>query len=330
MQIVKQNKILRVMLAVFAAVIIVLSVALTVFSVKNNRLSESGAQAYESLSEALGSEQSARAQEASSYQAQIDAQNKAHQSEKDALQQTIADLNRQISTKRAASTQPPVTQSPAVQTGTADLSGKTVYLTFDDGPSPRTPEILKILDQYGVKATFFVINGGKYNQYMKDIVNGGHSIALHSYSHNYSNIYASEENYFADLQKISDVVYEQTGVRSNLIRFPGGSSNTVSRKYSKGIMTRLTKEVAARGYVYFDWNVESGDAAGNRVSAQTIINNCRKVPRNNAVIVLMHDASPKKSTVEALPAVIEYYKKAGCKFAALTTSSPVVHQRVLN
>ena len=242
----------------------------------------------------------------------------------------MADLNRQISIKRAATTQPPVTQSPGVQTGTADLSGKTVYLTFDDGPSPRTPEILKILDQYGVKATFFVINGGKYNQYMKDIVNGGHSIALHSYSHNYSNIYASEENYFADLQKISDVVYEQTGVRSNLIRFPGGSSNTVSRKYSKGIMTRLTKEVAARGYVYFDWNVESGDAASNRVSAQTIINNCRKVPRNNAVIVLMHDASPKKSTVEALPAVIEYYKKAGCKFAALTTSSPVVHQRVLN
>lgn len=330
MQVVKQNKILRVMLAVFAVVIIALSVTLTVFSVKNDRLSESGAQAYESLSEALGSEQSARAQEASSYQAQIDAQNEAHQSEKEALQQTIADLNRQISIKRAASTQPPVTQSPAVQTGTADLSGKTVYLTFDDGPSPRTPEILKILDQYGVKATFFVINGGKYNQYMKDIVNGGHSIALHSYSHSYSNIYASEENYFADLQKISDVVYEQTGVRTNLIRFPGGSSNTVSRKYSKGIMTRLTKEVAARGYVYFDWNVESGDAAGNRVSAQTIINNCRKVPRNNAVIVLMHDASPKKSTVEALPAVIEYYKKAGCKFAALTTSSPVVHQRVSN
>ena len=111
------------------------------------------------------------------------------------------------------------------------------------------------------------------------------------------------------MQKISDVVYEQTGVRSYLIRFPGGSSNTVSRKYSKGIMTRLTKEVSSRGYVYFDWNVESGDAASNRVSAQTIINNCRKVPRNNAVIVLMHDASPKKSTVEALPAVIEYYKK---------------------
>lgn len=333
MQAVNQNKILRVALAVFAVVIIALSVALTVFSVKNDRLSENGVQAgeaYESLSEALGSEQSARAQEASSYQAQIDAQNEAHQSEKDALEQTIADLNRQISIKRAATTQPPVTQSPAVQTGTADLSGKTVYLTFDDGPSPRTPEILKILDQYGVKATFFVINGGKYNQYMKDIVNGGHSIALHSYSHNYSNIYASEENYFADLQKISDVVYEQTGVRSNLIRFPGGSSNTVSRKYSKGIMTRLTKEVSSRGYVYFDWNVESGDAASNRVSAQTIINNCRKVPRNNAVIVLMHDASPKKSTVEALPAVIEYYKKAGCKFAALTASSPVVHQRVLN
>ena len=305
---------------------------MTVFSVKNDRLSENGAQAgeaYERLSEALGSEQSARAQEASSYQAQIDAQNEAHQSEKDALEQTIADLNRQISIKRAATTQPPVTQSPDTRSRVREqqiFREKTVYLTFDDGPSPRTPEILKILDQYGVKATFFVINGGKYNQYMKDIVNGGHSIALHSYSHNYSNIYASEENYFADLQKISDVVYEQTGVRSNLIRFPGGSSNTVSRKYSKGIMTRLTKEVSSRGYVYFDWNVESGDAASNRVSAQTIINNCRKVPRNNAVIVLMHDASPKKSTVEALRLLSNTIKRP----AANLPRSPHLHRSYIS
>ncbi len=329
MRAVQQNKILRIILVAFAVLIVALSVSLTVVSVKNNRLSEAAGE-YESLSGELDSAQAARSEEASSYQAQLDEQSKAFQSEKDALEQTISDLNRQISLKRSTTTTQPATQKPAVQTSTADLSGKTIYLTFDDGPSPRTPEILKILDQYGVKATFFVINGGKYNQYMKDIVNAGHTIALHSYSHSYSTVYASDENYFADLQKISDVVYEQTGVRTKLIRFPGGSSNTVSRKYAPGIMTRLTKEVSSRGYVYFDWNLSSGDASGGKVSAQTIINNCRKVPRSDSVIVLMHDASAKKTTVEALPAVIEYYKAAGCKFAALSESSPTAHQRVLN
>lgn len=330
---IQQIRQLRTVLLICAIIIAVLAVALTVFAVRSHRMTEADVvqeKAYASLSAAFASEQEARSQEGSSYQAQLDEQSKAHASEKDALEATISDLNRQLSLKQAAATSSPSSGSSGSSGSSSDLSQKTIYLTFDDGPSPRTPEILKILDQYGVKATFFVINGGKYNHYMKDIVNAGHAIALHSYTHSYSTIYASESAYFSDLQKISDVVYEQTGVRTKLIRFPGGSSNTVSRKYSSGIMSRLTKQVESKGYVYFDWNLSSGDADGNRVPAQTLINNCRKVPRSNSVIVLMHDASAKKTTVEALPAIIEYYKKAGCKFAKLTESSPTAHQRVLN
>ena len=136
----------------------------------------------------------------------------------------------------------------------------------------------------GVKATFFVKNGGKYNHYMQDIVAQGHTIALHTYTHSYSGIYASDEAYLNDLQQISDLVYSETGVRTKIMRFPGGSSNTVSKKYNQGVMTRMTQKVTEMGYLYYDWNLSSGDAAGGTVPASTIITNCRKVPRHTTVI----------------------------------------------
>ncbi len=279
-----------------------------------------------------------RASEAESYRNQLNEQSSVFADEKNALNQTIADLNKQLAVKRAAEAaanaskpSPNPTPQPVNPGSGKDLSQKTIYLTFDDGPSPRTPEVLKILRDNGVKATFFVTARSKNSShYMKDIVAEGHTIALHTYTHDYAKVYASEEAYFADLQQISDLVYNETGVRTNLIRFPGGSSNTVSRKYCSGIMTRLTQQVADKGYVYFDWNITSGDADKGGSSAQKIINNCRKVPSSNAVIVLMHDSVEKRTTVEALPEVIAYYKAAGCKFAALTESTPPAHQRVAN
>lgn len=335
----KQNQILKIVLVACAILILGLSVAVATTVAKN----KSGLSAeaslsndYESVEQALESEQEARSQEAASYEQQLAEQSAAHESNEARLNQTIADLNKQISIKHslaaatAATTQKPPTPSVASTQKTPDLSGKTIYLTFDDGPSPRTPEILKILKANGVKATFFVINGGKYNAYMKDIVADGHAIGLHSFSHNYKTIYSSEAAYFTDLQKISDVVYQETGVRSEIMRFPGGGSNTVSRKYCSGIMSRLTKRVQEEGYVYFDWNLSSGDAAGGNVSANTIINNCRKVPSSKSVVVLMHDASAKRSTVEALPEVIAYYKAAGCRFAALDKTCATMHQKVAN
>lgn len=340
MKAMKQNKILRYTLLACAAVILILSVVLAVTAVKNKNLRTNGShanEAYQSLSNEYDSMRAAQSSEAESYQNQLNEQSAAFSSEKDALNQTIADLNKQISIKRAseaaatATVTPLPAPAPAPDVpGGADLSAKTVYLTFDDGPSPRTPEVLQILADNGVKATFFVKNGGKYNHYMKDIVAGGHTIALHTYSHDYSAIYASDEAYLNDLQQISDVVYNETGVRSKILRFPGGSSNTVSRKYNRGIMTRMSAKVTEMGYTYYDWNLSSGDASGGKVPASTIINNCRKVPHSNTVIVLMHDAGDKRTTVEALPEVIAYYKAAGCKFAAIDASTPAIHQKVAN
>ena len=336
MKAVKQNSILKVVLIGCADVILILSVVLAVTAVKNKNLRASGdsaAQAYASLSEENASISEARAKEAESYQKQIDEQNAMFSSEKDALNQTIADLNKQISIKRASQAAEKATAPspvPAEQQGSTDLSAKTIYLTFDDGPSARTPEVLQILADNGVKATFFVKNGGKYTHYMQDIVAQGHTIALHTYTHDYASIYSSDEAYLSDLQQISDLVYNETGVRTNIMRFPGGSSNTKSKKYCQGIMTRMTQKVTEMGYLYYDWNLSSGDASGGTVPASTIINNCRKVPRNNTVIVLMHDAGDKRTTVEALPEVIAYYKAAGCNFAAIDENTPPIHQKVAN
>lgn len=207
---------------------------------------------------------------------------------------------------------------------------KVVYLTFDDGPSKNTPRILEILKQENIKATFFVKNAGKYNVHMKAITDAGHTIALHTYSHDYKTIYASEKAYFTDLQNISDLVYLQTGVRSKLIRFPGGSSNTVSRKYCKGIMTALSKSVGDKGYRYFDWNVSSGDAESERVPVASILANCKKIPSSRNLVVLMHDIGAKDTTVEALPAVIAYYKSMGYSFAAITEDTPPLHHGKIN
>lgn len=329
----KQNKLLKYILIGCAAVILILSVVLCVTAVKNKNLKNGGSAASEALvsaSEERESLEAARASEAESYQNQLREQSSAFADEKNALNQTIADLNKQLAVKRAAeaATGAPKPLAPGEY---PDWSNKTIYLTFDDGPSPRTPEVLKILRDNGVKATFFVTHiSGKSSHYMKDIVAEGHTIALHSYTHDYDKIYASEEAYFADLQQISDLVYSETGVRTNLIRFPGGSSNIVSR-FNPGIMTRLTQQVTDKGYVYFDWNVVSGDANRGGATAQQIINNCRKVPKkSDAVIVLMHDSAEKRTTVEALPEVIAYYKAAGCKFATITESTPPAHQRVAN
>ncbi len=210
-------------------------------------------------------------------------------------------------------------------------SGKTVYLTFDDGPSSNTPKILKILDQYNVKATFFVINGGSNNKYMKDIVEKGHTIALHSYTHNYSKIYTSKEAYFNDLNKIHDLVQEQTGVDSKIIRFPGGSSNTVSKKYCKGIMTELTKEVTNNGLVYFDWNVTNGDATGEKTNVEKQLNYVSQYPKKSkTIIVLMHDTDAKDMTVESLPSIIEYYQSQGMNFGVIRQNTPAIHQNVNN
>lgn len=205
-----------------------------------------------------------------------------------------------------------------------------VYLTFDDGPSYNTPKILDILDKYHVKATFFVTGNGKdYNDCIKRAYDAGHTIGLHTYSHDYEKVYSSKQNYFEDLNAIGDMVEEITGHRPHYIRFPGGSSNTVSKNYKEGIMSALSQEVIDRGYQYYDWNLSSSDASGNNVNVDKIIKSATNDDSGNLVI-LFHDAKNKDTTVEALPVVIEYYQKLGFKFMAITDESYTCHHGINN
>lgn len=333
----KKENIIRILICVMAILIISLSIAIVVISHKqksvqtaNYNVGNSLVAAQDELS-SLRDEASRKNDEAASYSQSAQEQDSAFASERDELSKKISELNKQIAFKKAQQTSGPAqpTPKPVPQTPSADGSNKTVYLTFDDGPSPNTLEILRILEENGVKATFFVING-KHNDYMKNIVNSGNAIGLHTYSHDYSSIYSSETAYYNDLQAISDVVYNETGVRADIMRFPGGSSNTVSRKYCEGIMSRVSVGVVDKGYKYFDWNLSSGDANKNGYPKENIIENCKKLPKSNTVIVLMHDSAAKKTTVEALPEVIAYYKSIGCSFGVITSSTPAIHQKVAN
>lgn len=179
---------------------------------------------------------------------------------------------------------------------------RKVYLTFDDGPSSNTDKILDILDEYGVKATFFVVGKEGYNEQYQRIVEDGHTLGMHSFSHKYGEIYQSVDSYKKDFYKLHDFLYEVTGVDTTIARFPGGSSNTVSRVNMKDLIAFLNEE----GVIYFDWNVSSGDATSNYVSADTIkANVLSNVWKYDSVVILFHDASSKGTTVQALPDIIE-------------------------
>lgn len=181
---------------------------------------------------------------------------------------------------------------------------REVYLTFDDGPSGNTGKILDILAEYDVKATFFVVGkeNKEYQPLYNRIVEEGHTLAMHSYSHKYKEIYQSVETYAADLTKLQNFLYQTTGVRCKFCRFPGGSSNTVSEVDMHDLISYLDQ----RGISYFDWNVSSGDAANTYISPEDIVKNCtEKLENYHEAMILMHDATNKNSTVEALPEVIE-------------------------
>lgn len=312
----RKNK--NIVIAVLSAVIVILTVLVVIMSYNMKKAKINDADIMNSFSNIQN--------ELSQKNDEISEQNSIHESEKEELNRKISDLNRQVSLKRKQQAE---SAAAALPNPSPESGGKTIYLTFDDGPSPNTPRIISILNSYGIKATFFVKNTS-YNDYMKDIVNNGNVIALHSYTHDYKTIYSSDEAFYQDLQNISDLVYLQTGVRSNIMRFPGGGSNTVSKKYSPGIMTRLTQGVAERGYIYYDWNCSSGDAMKNTVPKDTIVANCKRVPAAKNVIVLLHDTEAKGTTVEALPEIIEYYLSCGYTFSTITADTPPVHHKVNN
>lgn len=206
-------------------------------------------------------------------------------------------------------------------------TNKTIYLTFDDGPGPYTGKLLNILDEYNVKVTFFVTNQfPTYQKYIKEAYQRGHSIGIHTYSHNF-NIYRSVDAYFDDLNKINEIIKKQTGEYSRIVRFPGGSSNTVSRNYKKGIMKTLASELEVKGYSYFDWNLGSKDTDGLKTSS-SVANQVIKNLGNKTRMVLMHDI--KYYSVDAVKAIIEYGLSNGYTFDKININSPTYHHTINN
>lgn len=205
---------------------------------------------------------------------------------------------------------------------------KIIYLTFDDGPSDYTGKLLDILKKYNVKATFFVTGFGS-DSAIKREYDEGHTVALHSNTHNYSYIYKSLDNYYNDLYKIRDRVKRITGHESNIIRFPGGSSNTVSRRYDGGIhiMSKLVKDVESKGFHYFDWNVSSGDA-GATTSSDKVYSNVVNHLKSDVSVVLQHDS--KSYSVNAVERIIKYGLDNGFTFKALDENSFGAHHGVNN
>ncbi|MDO4963506.1 MAG: polysaccharide deacetylase [bacterium] len=198
-----------------------------------------------------------------------------------------------------------------------------IYLTFDDGPSSSgtTAHILDVLRDEGVSATFFVTGSGP-DYLIKREYDEGHTVALHTSTHEYSSIYSSVDNYFNDLSIIQNRVYNITGEKVNIIRFPGGSNNTVSNNYNNGIMNTLTNEVINRGYNYFDWNVSSGDAGGCSTSTCVYNNVINGLSKSRQNIVLMHDI--KSITSSAIQDIIRYGKENGYVFKKIDqTTTPI-------
>lgn len=205
------------------------------------------------------------------------------------------------------------------------IEGRKVYLTFDDGPSSITNEVLDILKKYNVKATFFVIgkNDSSSLEIYKRIISEGHTLGMHTYSHNYDIIYNSVKQFTNDFDKLYDLLYKTTNEKPKFYRFPGGSSNTVSRLSMK----KFIKVINQKDMIYFDWNVVNGDATGKEYTADEMVDivmsDVRKFENS---VVLMHDSANKQTTIAALPKIIKQLKKEKITILPINeTSKPVQH-----
>ena len=211
---------------------------------------------------------------------------------------------------------------------TVQPEGRSIYLTFDGGPGPYTGRLLDVLSAYGVPATFFVTAAdNRYYDQIGRAYREGHSIGVHTSTHNYQQIYSSEEAWFEDFFAMQEIIYQQTGEYTRLFRFPGGSSNTVS-SFNPGIMSRLSKIMTDMGYKFFDWNVSSGDAGETNDTQEIIENIINGCAGRNVSVVLQHDI--KDYSVAAVEQVIIWGKNNGYSFRALDMSSPDAHHGINN
>lgn len=331
----KIKRYVRSSLFVVVAALLVVSIGISVFGIvtvnkKNKEIENKNAQ-IETTSQQL-SEANQKLQQETEAKDKLSKELEQAQKENENLKNENENYKKEIA-KLSAQKKAEVDRLTAMQNSPQSQypeATKTCYLTFDDGPSNNTLKILEILRQYDAKATFFVIGTAKL-EYLPQIVSEGHAIGLHSNTHKYSEIYRSTDAFFNDIYTLSQNIENIIGIKTKLMRFPGGSNNTVSRKYCSGIMTELTTQVQIQGYAYFDWNVSSGDADGHNVPASRIAQNVLNQASNkNSICVLMHDTAAKKTTVEALPTILDGLKKQGYKFEVLTEQTYGYHYKVNN
>ncbi len=198
---------------------------------------------------------------------------------------------------------------------------KIAYLSFDDGPSYITSDILETLYEHNTKATFFVLGctiTGEGEECLKEMVEQGHTIGIHTYSHNYKNIYSSVEAFLDDFYKDYLLIYETTGVKVNIFRFPWGSYNT----YNKNIRDELIAEMKRRGFTYYDWNVSAEDSVGNPSEYRIKHNVLKDLDQFDNPIILMHDSSVNRLTAKTLPDILESIKEKGYDFDTLDHREP--------
>ncbi len=220
-----------------------------------------------------------------------------------------------------------VTVEPVRQPDTVVPEGKVIYMTFDDGSSSHTERLLGILAKYNVKATFFLTDSD-YNYLMPQMVQQGHSIGIHTISHVFEEIYVSKEAYFKDLYGMQDIIYQWTGIRTTLMRFPGGSSNTRSCNICPGIMTELVQAVTEQGFQYFDWNASGGDCGAGNTADKVFEFATSTIGNRKRAVLLLHDT--KGHTVDAVERIIIWGLANGYTFLPLTPDSPPCHHPVNN
>jgi peptidoglycan-N-acetylglucosamine deacetylase len=209
------------------------------------------------------------------------------------------------------------------QATTQPIKGKVVYLTFDDGPDTNvTDDILNTLKTYNIKATFFVIGNqikGTENV-LERIAMDGHSIGLHTWSHNYKYIYANNDNFINEMNWTFNEVKRVTGIESHILRFPGGST--------KRLNEQLLDKLHSLNYSVFDWNATTGDGMyPNNPPERLLANLTSPGSKYSTTIVLMHNRSNNVSTSKALPSIIEYYQKLGYSFEAINETTPEYYFR---
>ncbi len=237
--------------------------------------------------------------------------------------ETVRNTNKSLSERNAELSRQIASQK---QSSSSSDSKKVAYLTFDDGVSKYTNEILDILARYNVKATFFPNWKGNSDEKYKRIYDEGHAIGNHTYSHEYADVYTSRDGFISEVTRLNEKIRQATGYTPVIFRFPGGSNNTVHRNYNKDIMQQAISVLSDLGMQYYDWNVNSGDADSSKgASKETILSNVLARTTMDRAVILMHDTNTKGTTVAALPEIIEGLISKGYSFGTLLDpDAPVI------